>query len=347
MLASAIVLFAGILVMSIVGLRLGLDFTGGNMIEVRVGATVNENHAQYSAVIREVFEEENVPIARLQRQGRGPEGGIVVQFQDVSGLDRVEMEALATKIGNEIVSRLNERFGHLEARVESSERITRAASRELVNSAIIAITVAIALMLLYIAFRFELFSGLCAVVGLAHDVLITLAFVAFFQITINSAFIAVIVTIIAYSINNTIVVFDRMREMYFKGDKKQKQWNNIVNSSIKQTLARTMIMSATTLFAIIMLTILGVVELREFVLPIMFGFIAGTYSTIFVVGPLFAHIANWRNVEFKKRFAKPEAAAGTPNSAPGSVASGVSIKNLNPVIELAEETPEEKPRKKK
>ena len=139
--------------------------------------------------------------------------------------------------------------------------------------------------------RFKFSSGVAAIIGLFHDVLIMLALVAIFQIQINFVFVAAVITVVAYSLNNSIVLLDRVRD-------KERDISNTqstaqrVDSSIKETFWRTTITTATTLVPLIVLTILGVPLIREFGLPIVFGLLAGTYSTICVTSSLYVRFEN-------------------------------------------------------
>ena len=156
---------------------------------------------------------------------------------------------------------------------------------------VICALVAIALMLLYIAIRFDFFSGLAAVIGLAHDLLIMLAFMVIFRdmIQMNSSFIAAALTIVGYSINNTIIIFDRIRENVKKLPSESRE--EITNRSIKESLGRTICTTATTLITIVTLCILGVASIREFALPIIIGIIAGVYSANMINGYIWAFFA--------------------------------------------------------
>ena len=155
----------------------------------------------------------------------------------------------------------------------------------------VAIFVSITLILVYVAFRFEPLSGIASTLCLLHDVLITLSLVAMFRIQVNTAFIAAIITIIGYSINNSIIIFDRVRENIKKPSLSDKTNKEIVNISIKQSLLRTINTTATTLLAVLMLAIIGVSSIREFIIVIIIGIVAGIYSSIFLASPFWA-VAN-------------------------------------------------------
>jgi len=152
--------------------------------------------------------------------------------------------------------------------------------------------------LIYMLFRFKLTSGVAAIVALFHDALIMLSAVAIFQIQINFVFVAAVITVVAYSLNNTLVLFDRVRD-------KERDISNTqtveqkVDSSIKETFWRTTITTLTTLVPVIVLCIFGVTSIREFALPIVFGLLAGTYSTICITSSLYVRFENAKATKAK------------------------------------------------
>ncbi len=165
-------------------------------------------------------------------------------------------------------------------------------SAELLWSALAAILASVVLMLVYIAFRFELTSGLSAIIALFHDILIMFCFMAIFRIEINSTFIAALITILGYSINNTIVIFDRIRENKKSEMAKTSTAAFIANKSVGETLLRSVNTTLTTLLTIGMVAILGVRDIKIFALPIIIGLLAGTYSSIFISPSIWA---SWKD----------------------------------------------------
>src|SRR5699024_10805826 len=170
------------------------------------------------------------------------------------------------------------------------------ASQEMVKSAILALVISLALILVYVVIRFEPWSGIAAVVALCHDVAIMLAFTIMFRIQINSSFIAAMITIVAYSINNTIVIFDRVRENN-KAELKLKPnaaLDNfeICDRSLKQTMTRCVNTTVTTLFAIVIFAILGAASVIESALPVIFGLFARFYSPVFISAALYSLMKN-------------------------------------------------------
>ena len=185
--------------------------------------------------------------------------------------------------------------------------ISATVSSELLTNAILAICLSIVLMLVYIAFRFEVSSGLSAVVALMHDILIMFCFMAIFHIELNSTFIAALITILGYSINNTIIVFDRIRENSKSVFYKNSTATFIANQSIKETLMRSINTSVTTLLTIAMVAIIGVPSIRIFALPIIAGLLSGTFSSIFIAPSIWAL---WK--DRKRKTPKKESQANLP-----------------------------------
>ncbi|MDK2904101.1 MAG: preprotein translocase subunit SecF, partial [Eubacteriaceae bacterium] len=170
----------------------------------------------------------------------------------------------------------------------SIDTVSPSIGAEVAQSAVIACIVAVALMLAYITFRFEFFFGLTAVIALVHDLIIVLGVYSLFQIQVNSPFIAAMLTILGYSINDTIVVFDRIRENRNRFGK--FDYAPLVDTSISQTLQRSINTSLTTLLAIGSIYVLGVQSIRDFALPLIVGIISGTYSSIFIASTLWVKI---------------------------------------------------------
>lgn len=172
----------------------------------------------------------------------------------------------------------------------SVDHVSAVAGRDLLSNAVKALLIAFVCMLAYIAIRFDLFSGLAALFGLAHDVLMMCAFMVFFRAfyEVNSSFIAAILTIVGYSINNTIIIFDRIRETSKKPGWSNKSHREIVEVSVGNTLSRTINTSLTTLITLVALYVFGVESIREFAFPLIVGMLAGTYSSVLLSGQVWA-----------------------------------------------------------
>ena len=175
-------------------------------------------------------------------------------------------------------------------RFVSVDHVSAIAGHDLLSNAVKALLIAFVCMLIYIAIRFDLFSGLAALFGLVHDVLIMCSFMVFFRafFQVNSSFIAAVLTIVGYSINNTIIIFDRIRETAKKPGYTQKPRMEIVEDSVANTLSRTINTSLTTLITLVALYVFGVDSIREFAFPLIVGMLAGTYSSVLLSGQVWA-----------------------------------------------------------
>ena len=175
-------------------------------------------------------------------------------------------------------------------RFVSIDHVSAIAGRDLIGNAVKALLIAFACMLVYIAIRFDVFSGLAALFALLHDVLIMCAFMVFFRgiFQANSSFIAAILTIVGYSINNTIIIFDRIRELAKKPGNTAVARMDIVEDAVGNTLSRTINTSLTTLITLVALYIFGVESIREFAFPLIVGMVAGTYSSVMLSGQVWA-----------------------------------------------------------
>lgn len=251
-------------------LNYGLDFKGGTSLNV----TFNEDYTQ------EEINSELIPIIS------DIIGGESVQQQKVDESNTVvfKTRTLTLEEREAIYSAFEEKYGVTENNI-TSENISATVSKEMKSDAIIAVVIATICMLLYIWFRFkDIKFATSAVVALLHDVLVVLAFYAVARVSVGNTFIACMLTIVGYSINATIVIFDRIRENL--KNKKVEDTKEIVNMSISQTLSRSINTSLTTFIMVAVLYILGVTSIREFALPLMVGIVCGAYSSVCITGAL-------------------------------------------------------------
>ena len=253
------------------GLNTGIDFTGGSIITFNIGEEFD------TQVIEDAITSQGVAGPQIVKTGEGWTDA-EVRIQDVS--EEGDQAALTASI----LEKIQETYPNAE--LGSEDRVGGTASKELVFNAFLTVIVACALMLVYIWIRFELFSGIAAVLALAHDVGVMIAFMAIFQLQINSSFIAACLTIVGYSINDTIVLLDRIRDNNKIMSLKKYTREQIANVSIKETIGRTLNTSITTLIMIVTLYIFGVTTIKDFAFPIIVGLVAGTYSSIFVAVPM-------------------------------------------------------------
>lgn len=291
---SLTLILIGILVISIFGFKLGIDFTGGTVVNVKVGSILEEsnNYSIVSTQVGNIVKEHGFSVGYIQQEGEGEEASVIIRFQDKTGLTEDQMQEELTLLKEDLEANLSIGNDKLDVTVSNGSRIAASSSKSLIINSILAILLAVILILIYIAIRFELLSGLVAILLLFHDVLIMCALVAMFRIQINSGFIAALITIIGYSINNVIIIFDRIRENKKKESFKGATGKELANVSIKEVFSRTMLTALTTMVSIIVLTVVGVASIREFLLPILFGLISGIYSSTMLAGPIWAFISD-------------------------------------------------------
>jgi SecD/SecF fusion protein len=250
------------------GLNYGIDFTGGTMMQIEMGDKVDIDEVK--STISEFDLNPTIVYA-----GEGNTQIVIRTIKDLKSAERTE-----------VVNKLQEKYNFEDSDVLASEEFGPTVGKDLRRNAIKSILIAALVLLVYIRFRFKDWRyGLAAVAGLAHDVLVALSIYAIFRITINNPFIAGILTVVGYSINDTIVVFDRIREntKFFK----RKQGVQLIDTSINQTMSRSLMTSLTTLVVMIPLFIMASSELRSFLIPLMIGVFTGTYSSIFLCSPVF------------------------------------------------------------
>ncbi len=252
-------------------LNYSLEFKGGTSTNITFNEdmSIEEIDAQVIPVITEVIGDGNI------------------QSQKVSGSNEVILKTrtLSVEEREALNEKLSEEFG-VDTEKITAETISSTISSEMRKDAVVAVAIATVCMLLYIWFRFkDIRFAASAVVALLHDVLIVLAFYAAVKVSVGSTFIACMLTIVGYSINATIVIFDRIRENMGLADKRTTL-EDVVNTSITQTLSRSIFTSLTTFFMVTALYVLGVTSIREFALPLMVGILCGTYSSICLAGAL-------------------------------------------------------------
>ena len=283
-------LLVGVILFCVLGFNLGMDFTGGSTYEVAVGEISQTEYDTLKNDLGQVVSSEGISYSISTKN---------------SGADTV-MEIKCQTQDSELQETLYQNLSAATSYTVTSSGFQGATTTgETLTNAFIAIFLALVAMLVYIAIRFELISGVSALVALLHDVLMMCAFVVLFRIEVNASFVAAIITILGYSINNTIIIFDRIRENMKMPDLQRLSPNEVANLSVRQTLRRTINTSITTILAIFLLTIIGVPSMREFVLPIFIGLIVGTYSSIFISPHLWSYLMNRsKKLDKKQKLAK-------------------------------------------
>ncbi|MGH7574600.1 MAG: protein translocase subunit SecF [Longimicrobiales bacterium] len=264
-------------------LNYGVDFTGGTLIQVQIDRDVGVGD------VRGVV----APLVA---------GAQVTSFGDQNEfLIRTAQGGDTTSNAAEIVpAALREAFGESEVQVVRAEGVSAKVGGELQTRALIAILLSFGATLVYLAFRFEWRFGLAAVIATLHDILITLGFISVLRLEVALPTVAAVLTIVGYSLNDTIVIFDRIREN-LRGAGRREDFASILNRSINDTLPRTVLTSATTLATLFALFMFGGALIREFALILIVGIILGTYSSIFVAAPALLAIEQRWPAERKKK----------------------------------------------
>lgn len=264
---SLLLVIASIVLFFVRGLNLDVDFTGGTTVYINIGQEFNNE--DISAIVKDAI---GVDASTVQKSGEtGQE--VVIKVRSLSTEERAKLfDAIA------------EKYDLNDDALLQVDNVDATVGKELSRSAIVSSVIAIVLMLLYISVRFEFFSGLAAIYSLAQNVIILVGIYSLFQLPVNTTFIAAILTILGYSINDTIVIFDRIRE----NDRimKKTPFSEVSNVSVNQSVTRSINTSVTTLITIVVLFILGVSSIKQFALPIIIGVAIGTFSSLFIATPI-------------------------------------------------------------
>ncbi|TDA64466.1 MAG: protein translocase subunit SecF [Clostridia bacterium] len=280
-LISLLVIVPGMIALALHGLNLGIDFTGGNLLQVKFAKEVE------IVQVRGVMED--LHLGRMVQQAGV--GEFLIRTPELSEQDNARLRTT-----------LQEKIGTME--VLRNEKVGAVVGKELTHNAYLALAIASVLMLIYITVRFEYRFALAAIIALLHDVLVTLGFFALFRIEVDSAFVAALLTIIGYSINDTIVIFDRIRENL--GLLRKEPIQEVVNRSICQTLVRSIATVSTVIMALVALMVLGGETTKVFALAMLVGTVCGCYSSIFNASPLWVDLTNLTQ---KKRLSPARATA--------------------------------------
>ena len=262
------------------GFNMGIDFTGGTMMQIDLG----KSQADLTAV-EQILDDQEI------------KASIVYAGDDNEEIIIRTAQSLDNDARDVVLDQIYEKYDLDSSALQAADQFGPSVGAEIQRSAIQAVIIACILMLIYVAIRFELNFGIAAILALLVDVLTMISLYGLFHIEVNSPFIAAVLIILGYSINNTIVVFDRIRENLRLG---KNRGADLVNMSVRQTLSRTISTSVTTILAVMALLVMGTPSLRSYVLPVMLGLIAGTYSSIFVSGSIWYDIS--RLVSSKKGY---------------------------------------------
>ena len=278
---TAAAALASIIALPTIGLNFGVDFRGGITIEVSSDAAIDITKTRAALTGLGLGD---ISVQSIRNPSGGKQGVIVfVEEQTAAGGDERAQELAQQSASRKVQDTLKQLLGPTTT-FPSIQVVGPTVSAELVQSGIEAVAASVVLMAVYIAFRFEWQFGLGAVVALVHDVFITLGMLALTRIEFNLPIIAALLTIVGYSVNDTVVVYDRIREDLRKY--KKKELPELIDMAINSTLSRTVMTSGTTLMALFALLLFGGPVLRGFIFTMIFGIMIGTYSSIFIASPI-------------------------------------------------------------
>ena len=287
---SIVVIVLSMIAVAILGLNFGIDFRGGTLLEVRMPGPADLARMRTSLG--------DLGLGQVQLQTFGDEREVLIR------IERQEGDAAQQQKAIELVKqRLVQEFGE-KVEFRRAEYVGPKVSEELLRNGILAVLLAVGLVLVYIWFRFEWQFGAGAVFALLHDVATTIGVFAILGLEFNLSTVAAILTIVGYSLNDTVVVYDRIRENLRRY--KTLKLEEVIDRSLNETLSRTLMTSLTTLLALFALFFFGGAVIRDFTFAMIWGVVAGTYSSIYIAAPILIYF-NLRAV-----LAKEGAATATP-----------------------------------
>lgn len=257
------------------GFNLGIDFTGGSIVDLTFENPVNV------AQVRDVLKEHDMGNSIIQLEnsdGKTEANSVLIRTGVVEDTElRATMNDLQSKLGNYQIQRV--------------EQVGATIGSELVQRAAMAIVLSWVLMIAYITFRFEFKFAIAAIIALIIDVLVVLSYFSLFQMEMDSSFVAALLTVVGYSVNGTIVIFDRIREN-LKIHRRSESLGEMVDNSIWQCMTRTIYTVATSLFAIVSIFLFGGETIHNFSFAMLVGFASGAYTSIFLAGPMWMFLKN-------------------------------------------------------
>lgn len=257
------------------GFNLGIDFTGGSIVDLTFENPVNV------AQVRDVLKEHDMGNSIIQLEnsdGKTEANSVLIRTGVVEDTElRATMNDLQSKLGNYQIQRV--------------EQVGATIGSELLQQAAMAIVLSWVLMIAYITFRFEFKFAIAAIIALIIDVLVVLSYFSLFQMEMDSSFVAALLTVVGYSVNGTIVIFDRIREN-LKIHRRSESLGEMVNNSIWQCMTRTIYTVATSLFAIVSIFLFGGETIHNFSFAMLVGFASGAYTSIFLAGPMWMFLKN-------------------------------------------------------
>ena len=291
-LISLMIVVCGAIFMLGHGLNLGIDYAGGAKVEITLNGEVEDKNA-FESHFKSFITENGYTVVDKMMESPLAEGGITYEFRlayEYHGVTVESQDSFNSRLSGDFKQALIEEVETYlntigaqdlfdEAGINTAS-IGESSSKSLLNRTFIAIALALVAILVYIMIRFTVSSGLAAICGLTHDVLVMVALTAIFQIPVNMTFIAAVITIIGYSINASIVIFDKVRECQNSTAFAYASDEEIANYAIKHSMVKILLSILTTLIMVVALVLFSVSTIQEFILPIIFGLLAGTFSAL-------------------------------------------------------------------
>lgn len=280
---STILLIPGLISIAVQGFNLGIDFTGGTLLDLKFARPVSVSE------VREALKEHQLEHSTIQ---------LAVSDQiEVSQNVFIRTPELSDNTRRVVLIDMEKKLGAFDTL--RSEKVGAVIGSELTKNAVIAVVVSWLLMIVYISYRFELKFAVSGIIAIAHDIVLVLGVFSLFHKEIDASFVAAILTIAGYSINDTIVIFDRIREN-LKTHKKTESFTELVNRSIWQTMTRSIYTVLTVVVATASLYFFGGETTKNFSLALLIGFISGAYSSVFNASPIWV---TWKEFEERRRIA--------------------------------------------
>ncbi len=273
---TAAVMIPGLILLGISGLNYSIEFTGGTLVQI---TTVGEKPID-AGQIRSALDAGGLRGAEVQNFGSDREFVVRARLGETA----VGTQEEADRTAFAVRSALTQRFGEAAIRIDRRESVSPKVGGELRQKAIVAILLSFVATLVYLAFRFEFRFGVAAVVATAHDILTTLAFIKYMNLEVSLTVIAAVLTVVGYSLNDTIIIFDRTRENLHKY--KRDNLGDLLNRSINETLPRSVLTHGTTIVTTLALLIFAGEVIRPFAWVMTFGIFTGTFSSIYIAGPI-------------------------------------------------------------
>ncbi len=273
MAASTGAVLGAILLVLVLGLNFGIDFRGGTLLEVRTGGPADLGR------LRQILG--GLDLGEVQLQHFGDEQEVLIRFE--KQLDDAQAQ-------QELVENVRSALKQADPAIEFRrvEYVGPKVSGELLRAGVLAVALAVALVLVYIWFRFEWQFGIGAIVALVHDVIVTVGVFAITRYEFNLSTVAALLTIVGYSLNDTVIIYDRIRENLRRY--KTMPLAELIDRSLNETLSRTIMTSFTTLLALVVLYLFGGEVIRSFTFAMIFGILVGTYSSLYIAAPILIHL---------------------------------------------------------